>query len=210
MIRYSSRSQIENKALTPDILCGSENKGITSGFIFNRVEFDTVKLLVIDNFPNTQELNSRTGFHPILNNETGVIAIFIFGDIGDADEIFPVNRPYRHITAHDFDFCCFAHLRSPVLIQPNHCIFATIEARNHTFTSTMVMVSLPKMSTTLTAILRRPGVHSSNRLLSSRDRSFLVRKICRALRRRAQRVGLTVGFRRLAERSEATAAATHG
>jgi hypothetical protein len=29
-----------------------------------------------------------------------------------------------------------------------------------TFTSTIVIVSLPKMSTTLTASLRRPGVHS--------------------------------------------------
>ena len=30
----------------------------------------------------------------------------------------------------------------------------------HTPTSTMVMVSFPKISTTLTAILRRPGRHS--------------------------------------------------
>jgi hypothetical protein len=29
-----------------------------------------------------------------------------------------------------------------------------------TLTSTVVIVSLPKMSTTFTAILRRPGVHS--------------------------------------------------
>jgi hypothetical protein len=29
-----------------------------------------------------------------------------------------------------------------------------------TLTSTIVMVSLPKMSTTFTAILRRPGAHS--------------------------------------------------
>jgi hypothetical protein len=30
----------------------------------------------------------------------------------------------------------------------------------HTFTSTIVIVSVPKMSTTLTASLRRPGRHS--------------------------------------------------
>ena len=47
-----------------------------------------------------------------------------------------------------------------------------------TLTSTIVMVSLPKMSTTLTAILRRPGRHSWKTLVSSSERSFFVRKDC--------------------------------
>nr|VFK22846.1 MAG: hypothetical protein BECKLFY1418C_GA0070996_11291 [Candidatus Kentron sp. LFY] len=48
----------------------------------------------------------------------------------------------------------------------------------HTITSTMVMVSLPKISTTFTAILRRPGATSRATLVRSRERSFLVRKLC--------------------------------
>jgi hypothetical protein len=47
----------------------------------------------------------------------------------------------------------------------------------HTVTSTIVIVSLPKMSTTLTAIVRRPGAHSWATLVNPRDRSFLVRKL---------------------------------
>ena len=42
----------------------------------------------------------------------------------------------------------------------------------------MVIVSLPKMSTTFTAILRRPGGTSCATLFSSSERSFLVRKLC--------------------------------
>ena len=44
-----------------------------------------------------------------------------------------------------------------------------------TFTSIIVIVSFPKISTTFTAVLRRPGGHSWKTLVSSRDRSFLVR-----------------------------------
>ena len=44
----------------------------------------------------------------------------------------------------------------------------------------MVMVSLPKMSTTFTASLhlRRPGAHSCAALTSSNERSLRVRKLC--------------------------------
>ena len=45
-----------------------------------------------------------------------------------------------------------------------------------TLTATIVIVSLPKMSTTLTASLRRPGGHSRKTLVRSNLRSFLVRK----------------------------------
>ena len=47
-----------------------------------------------------------------------------------------------------------------------------------TLTSTIVIVSLPKMSTTFTAIFRRPGSHSWKTLFNSSDRSFFVRKLC--------------------------------
>jgi hypothetical protein len=47
-----------------------------------------------------------------------------------------------------------------------------------TLTSTIIIVSLPKMSTTFTAILRRPGAHSWKTLFSSSERFFLVRKLC--------------------------------
>lgn len=47
-----------------------------------------------------------------------------------------------------------------------------------TVTATIVIVSLPEMSTTFTASSRRPGVHSWNTLVSSSERSFLVRKDC--------------------------------
>ncbi len=42
----------------------------------------------------------------------------------------------------------------------------------------MVIVSLPKTSTTFTASLRRPGVHSCAALTSSNERSLRVRKLC--------------------------------
>src|SRR5579863_7044678 len=48
----------------------------------------------------------------------------------------------------------------------------------HITTSIMVMVSLPKMSTTFTASLRRPGGHSWKTLVSSSVRSLLVRNDC--------------------------------
>ena len=47
-----------------------------------------------------------------------------------------------------------------------------------TLTSTMVIVSLPKMSTTFMATLPRPGPHSWATLISSNERFFLVRKLC--------------------------------
>jgi hypothetical protein len=50
----------------------------------------------------------------------------------------------------------------------------------HIVTSIIFIVSLPKISTTLTAILRRPFSHSCCALVSFSERSFLVRKLCQS------------------------------
>src|SRR3972149_5766885 len=63
-------------------------------------------------------------------------------------------------------------------LEPTHIVyhFVSFHLFPPMFTSTIVIVSFPKMSTTLTASLRRPGGHSWKTLVSSIERSFLVRK----------------------------------
>ena len=36
---------------------GSHDKGVASRMVFNRVEFHTVKIRIVQDFPNTQKLN---------------------------------------------------------------------------------------------------------------------------------------------------------
>ena len=73
-------------------------------------------------------------------------------------------------------------LASGLKRQPDASAFRLM---NHHFfpptaTSTIVIVSLPKMSTTFTAIFTRFLSFSTSRdaLVSSSERSFLVRKLC--------------------------------
>ncbi len=63
-------------------------------------------------------------------------------------------------------------------VQPLRGFYLRDVVLSPTFTSTIVIVSFPKMSTIFMASLRFPGAHSWGGLLSSNDRFFFVRNDC--------------------------------
>src|SRR5690606_35820232 len=108
--------------------------------------------------------------------KSGWRAMVSYSELNHHFASFPRRREFR----------IYAPLLGPRLRGEDGFFFATVvrfvflipPPDAGTFTSTIVIVSLPKMSTTFTAIFRLPGFIGCGALVSSSVRSRLVRNDC--------------------------------
>ena len=63
------------------------------GLMPKRIEFDTVKIRVVERFPNTQELNRIPVPQPVLDNVARIVAVLQLGDVSQADKVISLGIP---------------------------------------------------------------------------------------------------------------------
>lgn len=106
-------------------LFSGEGKTGKAGFICNSLEFDTVEIRIVQMFPYSEKLYSKTGMHPVLNNKSWVIRIFVFGNISQRDIILLLSG---YSTAKTFVMILLESILI-VIILLTKCLFITILPR---------------------------------------------------------------------------------
>ena len=75
------------------------HKAVQPCLTSKRIEFDTVKIWIIERFPHAEELDSVSVAKPVLNNVAWIITILDFCNVCQAEKIIPLEIPL-HV-----DFC---------------------------------------------------------------------------------------------------------
>ena len=70
-----------------DPLPGGQDEAVESGPFFNPIEFDGIKIRVIELLPDAQKLDRVPIPHPVLNDVVSPFAVLVSGNIGQTDEI---------------------------------------------------------------------------------------------------------------------------
>src|SRR5574344_1882010 len=81
-----------------------------SGFASKRIEFDTVKIRIVELFPQSHILNRIDSAHPILYNKSRVFGIFVFCNIRKREIIVFVDMDFL------IQYGNFFVLHSPVIL----------------------------------------------------------------------------------------------
>ena len=70
-----------------DPLPGSQDKAVETGPVSKPLEFEGVKIGVVQPLPNTQKLNGIAVAHPVLNDMIRAIRFLVFGNVRQADVV---------------------------------------------------------------------------------------------------------------------------
>lgn len=72
-----------------------ENETVQSGLNSNSVEFDGIKIWVVEFFPDAEELDSVAIAQPVANEIVTALRVLEPSDVGEADEVLPILRNNR-------------------------------------------------------------------------------------------------------------------
>lgn len=84
---------------------GLSPEGIKPRFLSKPLEFDGVKIRIVQFFPYTEKLNGVAVSHPVSYNAIRVFAIFLLGNIGYADVINAVFIDSLYGLVFHYNFC---------------------------------------------------------------------------------------------------------
>ena len=66
-----------------------DDKPVVACLIFNRLEIHTVKIRIVEQFPDSKKLYHVTRTHPVLYDEPRIVGIAIFCNVGKRDILIP-------------------------------------------------------------------------------------------------------------------------
>ena len=95
-----------------DPLLRRDHKGIEPGFIFNRIEFDTVKIGIVQLLPKPEKDDRILISQPAVHDKARIFGVFILGYIGKADEVARVDLLVADVYILDGDLIHDAFLLS--------------------------------------------------------------------------------------------------
>ena len=97
------------RSLDPLFRC--EREAVETSQLFHPVEFDGIKLGIVDLFPNAHEFESVAVAvaKPVANEIVAGLRIFVASNVGQADVILVVDTGEADFAAEDFDL--FANRR---------------------------------------------------------------------------------------------------
>jgi hypothetical protein len=86
-----------------DPLLGGEDEAVESCLVFNPIEFDGIKIGIVQVLPNAEELDRVPISHPIHDNVVRPVWVFVTRDVGKADVIFVPDSEDRDLAAENLD-----------------------------------------------------------------------------------------------------------
>lgn len=94
-----------------DPLLRGEDEAVQPGLHSNPVEFDGIKIGIVEPLPDSEKLDRAAGAQPIADHIVRVVGVLEFGDIRQAEDVLPVLRKHRDGGPLDFDGAAwrFAH-----------------------------------------------------------------------------------------------------
>ena len=87
-----------------DPLLRSEAEAVETGLHSNPVEFDGIKIGVVDLLPETEEFEGVAVAQPVADQVITGICVFVAGDVGQADVILVVDASEADFACENFDF----------------------------------------------------------------------------------------------------------
>ena len=83
---------------------GGIDKTIEAGLHSNPIEFDGIKIGIVDLLPEAEEFDGVAVAQPIEDQVVRALRVFVAGDVGQADVILVVDAGEADFAGENFDF----------------------------------------------------------------------------------------------------------